>query len=528
MAVIRKTIGQRFLETVARFPERDAVVFHGKHCTYAELKRRTDRLAKGMTALGIRKGDHVAVWVNNRPAALECFLAVWRIGAVLIPICTGCNERELNDYLTVSEAKYLIFDTGFRTTSFAPLAGAQTVVTRERVYALEDDSSGYTTLEQVRLMGEHISDGELAALEAQVAPEDWDCFLFTSGSSGHAHAVVTTHFSRVNNVAEQARAIDASCADRYCAVLPMYHCFCLSGLVLTALTTGGCICFPVDRHTATILETISQERCTVFSAVPTLFNAILARKDLGKYDLSSLRTGMIGGSAYPPALFERICREMDMTLLPSLGQTEATAGFTSGSASDSLELRMTTVGTFFPGLEGKIADPETGKPCPAGTVGEICVRGYNVMQGYYHEGKVSAELVDGEGWLHTRDLGYLDLENYLHYSGRLRDMINRGGERISPVELEAVIQSFPGVEQVKVISVPDSHYIEEICACVVPASGEKPDVEALTAWCRSQLAYYKVPKYILFRDRLPQLSNGKPDGITLRKSAIRELNLQEL
>lgn len=528
MAIIEKTIGEIFRETALQYPERDAVVFHGKHCTYAELKLRADRLAKGMAVLGIHKGSHVAVWVNNRPAALECFLAVWKLGAVMIPICTGCNARELDGYLQVADAEYLIFDTGFKTTSFAPLAGAQTVVPRERVFALEDDSSGFANLDEVRAMGECMSDAQLEALESQVTPDDWDCFLFTSGSSGRAHAVVTTHRSRVNNVFEQAKAIDATCEDRFCAILPMYHCFSLSGTVLSAIISGGCICFPEDRHIASILTTISEDRCTVFSAVPTLFMAILARKDLDQYDLSSLRTGMIGGSTYPPELFERICRELNMTLLPSLGQTEATAGFTSGSASDSLELRKTTVGPFFPGLEGRIVDPITGKECPVNVVGEICVRGYNVMQGYYNQGELTREPVDADGWLHSGDLGRLDEQGYLHYSGRIREMINRGGERISPTEIENVIETFPGVSQAKVISVPDKHYIEEICACVAMKPGAEPDQQALTEHCRSQLAYYKVPRYFLFQEKIPLLSTGKPDGVALRRMALKSLNLEEI
>lgn len=528
MEIINKTIGQIFRETALRCPERDAVVFHGKHCTYGELKRRVDRLVKGMAALGIRRGSHVAVWANNRPAALECFLAVWSLGAVLIPVSTGCNARELNACLQTVDAEYLIFDTGFRTTSFAPLAGAQTVVPRDRVFALEDDSSGYCTLAQVCAMGQGVSDGELEALESLVTPDDWDCFLFTSGSSGRPHAVVTTHRSRVNNVWEQARAIDATCQDRYCIILPMYHCFSISAILLSAIISGGCLCFPEDRHIATVLTTISREHCTVLSAVPTLFIAILARRDLNQYDLSSLRTGMIGGSTYPPELFARICSEMGMTLLPSLGQTEATAGFTSGSAEDSLELRMTTVGSFFPGVEGKIADTVTGQVCPPGTMGEICVRGYNVMQGYYDQGQLTCEPVDADGWLHTGDLGCLDGAGRLRYCGRIREMINRGGERISPAEIENVILAYPGVYQVKVISIPDRHYIEEICACIVMEAGRTPDLEGLKDHCRNQLAYYKVPRYFLFPDRIPLLSNGKPDGSAIRRAAIQALGLEEI
>lgn len=528
MALLTRTIGQIFRDTAAKYPDRDAVVFHGKHCTYRELEHRTNRLAKGMAAEGVRRGSHVAVWVNNRPAALECFLAVWKLGAVLIPICTGCNARELDGYLRVSDAEYLIFDTGFKTTSFAPLAGAQTVVPQNRVYALEDDSSGFCTLEQVRILGDAIPDSQLDAWMAQVTPEDWDCFLFTSGSSGHAHAVITTHFSRVNNAWEQACAIDATCEDRYLAVLPMYHCFSLSGTILSAIITGGCICFPEDRHIASILTTISQERCTVFSAVPTLFLAILARKDLHEFDISSLRTGMIGGSTYPSEVFARICRELDMTLIPSLGQTEATAGFTSGSAADSLELRKTTVGPFFPGLEGRIVDPITGLECPADVVGEICVRGYNVMQGYYNQGEITRDPIDGDGWLHTGDLGRLDGAGYLHYAGRIREMINRGGERISTAELENVISQFPGVFQSKVFAVPDSHYIEEICACVVPQPGAAVDAEQLREYCKGQLAYYKVPRYFLMLEQMPLLSTGKPDGVALRRMALKTLNLEEI
>lgn len=526
MEIVTQTLGQMFRESVRRFRTRDAIVFHGKRCTYGELDLRTDRLAKGLFALGVRRGSHVAVWANNRPATLECYLALWKLGAVLVPVCTGCSAPELSGYLRISDSEYLIFDTGFKTTSFAPIAGAQTVIPRERVLALEDDSSGFQTLDQVRALGEHLSDTCLAGLKQLVQPTDWDCLLFTSGSSGTPHAVATTHFSRVNNARGQAAAIGASASDRYCAALPMHHCFAISGILLSALSTGGCICFPETRHIQSILVTIEQEKCTVLSGVPTLFLAILARPDLKAYQLSSLRTGMLGGSTYPPALFSRICRELNMTLLPSLGQTEATAGFTSGSPDDSEQVRGTTVGRFFPHLEGRIADPATNADCPTGAVGEICVRGYNVMQGYYAGGTLTGQPVDADGWLHTQDLGWLDGDGLLHYSGRIKDVIKRGGEQISPAEVETVLAGLPGVAQAKVIGVPDSHYIEEVCAFVVSGDGQDLAISDLEAGCRRQLAYYKVPRYFLTVKALPLLPNGKPDTRALHAMALNTLRLK--
>ena len=301
----------------------------------------------------------------------------------------------------------------------------------------------------------------------------------------------------------------------------MYHCFSLTATVLAAMSAGACVCFPADRRSQTILQTIEQERCTVLTAVPTLFSALLRRLETLEVDLSSLKKGMIGGSTYSEDFFNQISRTLDFTLLSSLGQTEATAGLTACSMDDPLPIRARTIGRFFPLVEGSIRNPRTNQALAPGQEGEICVRGYNVMEGYYKLPDATAKVIDADGWLHTGDLGSMDENGYVRYTGRLKELIIRGGENIAPSELEDILSTDSRILQAKVIGVPDRHYTEEICACIVKEGNlTDDDVRTLIA---SRAADFKVPKYVLFLDNLPMTAVGKVDLRALRKQAAEIL-----
>lgn len=292
------------------------------------------------------------------------------------------------------------------------------------------------------------------------------------------------------------------------------------------MCTGAAVCFPADRRSHTILRTIEQERCTVLSAVPTLFSALLRRLETMEVDLSSLQKGMIGGSTYSEDFFLQITRAMDFTLLSSLGQTESTAGLTSCTMDDPLPVRARTIGRFFPLLEGSIRHKDTNQPLGPGEEGEICVRGFNVMQGYYRLPEATKKVIDPEGWLHTGDLGRLDENGYVTYTGRLKELIIRGGENIAPSELEQILATDSRILQVKVIGVPDPHYTEEICACIVKDGNlTSDDVRRLIA---DAAAEFKVPKYVLFMDALPMTAVGKVDLRALRRQAAAAIGCQTL
>ena len=333
--------------------------------------------------------------------------------------------------------------------------------------------------------------------------------LFTSGTVSIPKAVLTSHYARVNSAFAHMDSLEMTEQDKSCIAIPMFHCFSLTAGILAALFSGACVYFPQDRHTQTILRAISDDRCTVFNAVPTLYSAILARKDLDTYDFSSLRTGFMGGSIYPPELFERTGQTLCFEPLPGLGQTEACAGFTFCRLDEPLSLRARTIGRFMEHTEGKIVDVQTGETLPPGKNGEICIRGFNVMKRYLAAPEMTAAAIDADGWLHTGDLASIDEAGYLYMTGRLKDMVIRGGENISPAEIEALIERDPRVRAVKVIGVPDPHYGEELCACVVLEDGYHMEADDIRTLVRAQLSYYKVPRYVLFPTQLPVTDSGK-------------------
>lgn len=516
------TVGQLLRNTCGRYPDRPAAICHDRVCSYAELDGLTVRCASELIRLGVSKGDHVGIFGEVETASLALFLAVQRIGAVAVLINTMLNREDLECVLRLSDVKLLCvggFYGGDRAALVAQLGGLPCL---EHVCAYGEAPS---PLFPPLLTGAEPDAAAVAAMEAEVRPEDTAVIIFTSGSTGSPKAVMTSHYSRVNNGIQQAADIDAGCEDVFCVAMPMFHCFCISANIMAALSVGACLCMPENRHTLPILRAVSKYRCTVLHSVPSMFHAVMCRPDFGSWDLSSLRTGIIAGASYPPEDFDRVERAFGMTLLSSLGQTEATAGFTICRPGDSREKRCFTVGRFMDHVEGRIADMHSGATLPRGETGEICVRGYLVMQGYYKQPELTAAAIDREGWLHTGDLACVDGDGYLVMKGRIKDIIIRGGENISPLEIANEIDAMPGVAECKVVGVPDAHYGEEACACVVRQPGGAVDADGVRGYLSGRLAAYKVPRYVLFFDALPLKANGKVDAGAVKDMALRELGL---
>lgn len=503
MGKYNMTIGQVLGETARRFPGRPALIGEGFRCSYRELDGYSECAADRLWAQGVGRGTHVGVWANDQPAAFLCFCAVWKLGAVLLPLCTGYTKEEMLHCVQAADIDVIVADGEYLETL--------------RRFELP------VKILPLRTLTENLSPPTEKVERSEARCEDMDTILFTSGSTGKAKPVCTNHLARVNTMFAQAAVLDADETDIFCMALPMYHCFSLTAMALAAVAVGACLCFPPDRKGRTILRTIEKERCTVLTAVPTLFSVLLKRYREEPCDLSSLQTGMIGGSTYSPQLYQEICRTFDFTLLPSLGQTEASAGITSCAIDDPPELRLTTVGRFFQTVEGCIRSVRTGEILPPGEEGEICVRGVSVMLGYYHMPEATKEAIDGDGWLHTGDLGKLDARGYLTYTGRKKELIIRGGENIAPGEIENILCEDPRVDVGKVIGVPDRHYTEEVCACVVKREDMTED--EVRELVRRRAAAFKIPRYVLFMDSFPLLPNGKIDRKTLQKTAIERLSI---
>lgn len=429
------TVGALLRRAAARWPERPALEYRGRVWTYRELDADVDITARRLLAWGVEKGERVGLWCEAEPNNILLLYAAVRIGAVATLLNTGMLRPELKELLIRTDISRLIIGDGYKLLDYPALCAGLTEELpglRSILYAgLSGESRGFPALEALpEAPGE-----TLAAAEAAVKPEDPGFILYTSGTASAPKAVLGSQYSRANSAIQQANDLGATERDRFCVAMPVFHCFCLSVNVLAACAVGACLYLPESRRTTSLLEAVSNGKCTVMSSVPTLFHAILARPDFPKWDLSSLRAGFIGGGTVSEELFTQIESGFGFTLLSSLGQTEATAGITTAGFSDSPHVRATTVGHFMDHVEGKIVDLQTGKTQPPGTPGEICVRGYVVMQGYYGQPEATARAIDAEGWLHTGDLGYLDEDGNVHLSGRLKDLIIRGGENISPAEV---------------------------------------------------------------------------------------------
>lgn len=524
------TLGGFLEDAERRFPNNTAVTFGEYSLDYAGLLRESRLLARGLIASGISKGDKVGIWCDDRPKALVSLYACAFVGAVFVLIGTSLNSGEVEALVENTDITMLLYGDGYRGMDFPPVAADllhAVPALHECVYIGETPGAHTPDYAALLKRGSAIGDGALKDAERGVHCEDTACILFTSGTVGAAKGVMTSHFSRVNSAIFQARDLAADERDRFCVAIPMFHCFSLSASVLAAAAVGGCVCFPESRHTADILHTIEARRCTVLHAVPTLFSALAARDDLSDFDLSSLRIGLIGGSSYEPELLIRIREALGYNILPSLGLTEATAGITVARPDDPLDVIISTVGHFMDGAEGRIAavgsGPRSYTWLGSGETGEVCVRGYGVMQGYYRQPELTLQVIDAEGFLHTGDLGFIDKRGDLHLTGRLKELIIRGGENITPSEVERAILSDERASEVKAVGVSDAHYGEEICACVVKRAGCSMSEDDVRAAAARLLAYFKVPRYVLFFDSLPVTPSGKVRTAELRALAETRL-----
>ena len=512
--------------------------------TYTEFRQDVDEFARSLIALGVRAGHHVAVWATNVPQWYIAFWATTKIGAVLVTMNTAYKIHEAEYLLKQSDTHTLVMVEGFRDSDYSGIMaelcpelasvkpGQQLHARRlpflRNVITVGFRQKGCLTWEEALGYADKVPAEELRRMAAKVSPDDVCNMQYTSGTTGFPKGVMLTHRNIVNNGKCIGDRMDLSTADRMMIQVPMFHCFGMV-LAMTASMTHGATLLPLPYFSPKpALACIHNEHITAFHGVPTMFIAMLGHPDFPKTDFSYMRTGIMAGSPCPISVMQDVVDKMHMTEITIVyGQTEASPGCTMSSTDDPIEVRVGTVGRPMPEIECKIVDPETGEECPDEVTGEFVARGYNIMKGYYKMPKATAAAIDADGWLHTGDLAARTKEGNFRITGRLKDMIIRGGENIYPKEIEEFIYTHPKVQDVQVIGVPDEQYGEEIMACVILKEGETMTVEEMKEYVNSHMARHKVPRYVDFVDSFPMNVAGKILKYKMREDAIKKLGLEK-
>ena len=525
--LLEETIGQNLARTVAAHGGRDALVSveQGLRYTYTEFATEVDRLARGLMAIGVDKGDRVGIWSTNYAEWVLVQYATARIGAILVTINPAYRSSELEFVLEQSGISVLVAVESFLTSDYrSMIEKVWDRVPAERVIYLH--TSDWDELLEA---ADAVPVAQLDQRGAQLHPDDPINIQYTSGTTGFPKGATLSHRNILNNGLFIGEACQYTEVDRVCIPVPFYHCF---GMVLGNLactTHGSAMVIPAAGFdAAATLRAVAQERCTSLYGVPTMFIAELGDPGLADHDLSSLRTGIMAGSPCPIEVMRQVVDQMNMSEVTiAYGMTETSPVSTQTSADDPLEKRVTTVGRVHPHVEIRIVDPETGETVPRGTSGEFLTRGYSVMLGYWNDPERTAEAIDADGWMHTGDLAVMDGEDYVNIVGRIKDMIIRGGENVYPREIEEFLYTHPDIVEVQVIGVPDARYGEQVMAWVQLRDGAGTTEEDVKAFCRGSIAHYKVPHYIKFTDTFPMTITGKIQKFKMREQSIEEFGLGE-
>lgn len=545
-ALIDLTFSQILDRVVSEFP--DQVVFHYTMMdytrTYAEFRRDVDEFARSLIALGVKQGDKVTVWATNVPQWYVAFWAVTKIGAVLVTMNTAYKIHEAEYLLRQSDTHTLIMIDGFRDSDYvgiirelcpelerAESAGrlhCKRLPFLRNIITVSSSQKGCYTWEEALAAGRSIPLEEVGRRATLVDKHDVCNMQYTSGTTGFPKGVMLTHYNIVNNGKCIGDRMDLSTADRMLIQVPMFHCFGMV-LAMAAAMTHGSTMMPLPYFSPKpALACINQERITCIHGVPTMFIALLEHEDFSKTDFSHMRTGIMAGSLCPISVMRDVVNKMNLTEITIVfGQTESSPGCTMSSTDDPLEVRVSTVGRPLPQIECRIVDPVTNRELPPGEIGEFVARGYNIMKGYYKMPRATATAVDKDGWLHTGDLAMMTQEGNFCITGRLKDMIIRGGENIYPKEIEEFVYNHPKVADVQVIGVPDKQYGEEIMACVILKEGQTATAEEVQEYIRAHMARHKVPKYVEFVDSFPMNAAGKILKYKMRTAAVDKLGLYE-
>ncbi|MFE2474494.1 AMP-binding protein [Streptomyces sp. NPDC059389] len=521
------TIGENLDRTVRRFPDRDALVdlAAGRRWTYAELAADVDALALGLLDLGIGKGDRVGIWAPNRAEWTLVQYASAKIGAILVTVNPAYRSHEVEYVLRQAGIRLLVAAERFKSSDYAGMI--EEVAPRcpdlEFTVLLE-------TPEWARLLerGRGGDPADLVRAAAELSPDDPVNIQYTSGTTGFPKGATLSHHNILNNGFFVGELCHYTERDRVCIPVPFYHCFGMVMGNLACTSHGAAMVIPAPAFDpAATLAAVEAESCTSLYGVPTMFIAELAAPGFDSYDLSSLRTGIMAGSPCPVEVMKEVIDRMGMREVSiCYGMTETSPVSTQTRAGDSVERRVSTVGRVGPHLEVKVVDPQSGRTVRRGEPGELCTRGYSVMLGYWGEPERTAEAVDAARWMHTGDLAVMDEDGYLSITGRIKDMVIRGGENVYPREIEEFLHGHPDVLDVQVIGVPDAKYGEELMAWVRMREGAEPlTAEAVRAYCGGRLAHFKIPRYVHVVEEFPMTVTGKVRKVEMRETAARLLGL---
>ncbi len=537
-----KTLGQWLEHWATVTPNKDYLVYSDRDLrfTWKEMDERVDRMAKGMMAIGVGHGTHVGLWATNVPDWLTFLYACAKIGAVAVTINTNYKQNELEYLVENADIHTLCITEGVFDGSYIDMVYTMLPELKESqrgylkskrfprmknvVYIGQEKFRGMYNTAELLLLGENIPEEDLLKAKAKVSCWDVVNMQYTSGTTGFPKGVMLTHHNIANNGYFTGEGMNYTADDKLCCCVPLFHCF---GVVLAsmAVLTHGCTQVMVEKFDPlVVLASVHKERCTALYGVPTMFIAELNHPMFSMFDLTSLRTGIMAGSLCPIELMRAVTEKMHITHITSVyGLTESSPGMTHSVIADSFEARCTTVGKEYPFTEVKVLNPETGKECAVGEHGEICCKGYLVMKGYYNNPKATEEVIDANGFLHSGDIGVKDEEGYYRITGRIKDMIIRGGENIYPRELEEFLYHLPGVKDVQVVAVPSKKYGEEVGAFIILQDGVQMRDDEVKDFCRGKIARHKIPKYIFFVDTFPMTGSGK-----IQKFKLREMSLQLL
>ena len=543
MEYITDTLGQVLEKQVARHPDREFMVYPDRDLrfTYADFDRRVNNLAKGLLAIGLTKGDHLGIWATNVPDWLTFLFATAKIGVVAVTVNTAYRLHELEYLVKQSDIKALCLIDGFRDSDYVAavnelvpelkscergrLESARFPRLKSVIFIGPEKHRGMYNSQELLLLGVHTSDEELARTSAGLTCHEVINMQYTSGTTGFPKGVMLTHHNILNNgfhIGERQKFTDT---DRLCLTVPLFHCFGLVLGVMAILTHGATHVILESFDPLLALASVQKERCTALYGVPTMFIAELNHPMFGMFNLSSLRTGIMAGSPCPMEIMKRVISDMrcrDITI--AYGLTEGSPVTMQTSTDDPIEMRVSTVGQRLPGIEVRIVNPETNTEVAPGTQGEVVCRGYNVMKGYYQMAEATAQAVDADGWLHTGDLGTMDANGYFKITGRIKDMIIRGGENISPREIEEYLLRMEGVRDIQVAGIASPKYGEEVGAFVIRKDGAALTEEDVRDFCRGQIANFKIPRYVFFVDAYPMTASGKIQKYKLRESGVKLLH----